>query len=90
MILYYHSAESNAFSAFSRCTNYRELMSLIPVDIVLYYKKFTLKFSNLPLAVLVNFLYFTISSFFSPGVFPRFSGVFYVERVLFIFHYLRP
>ena len=64
MILYYHSVESNALRAFSRCTNYRELMSLISVDIVLYYKKFTLKFLNLPLAVFVNFLYLTISFFF--------------------------
>ena len=85
MILYYHSAESNAFSAFSRCTNYRELMSLIPVDIVLYYKKFTLKFSNLPLAVLVNFLYFTISFFFSSVYFLVFLAFFTLKGYYLFF-----
>ena len=60
-------------------------MSLIPVDIVLYYKKFTLKFSNLPLAVLVNFLYFTISFFFSSVYFLFFLAFFYVDSVLFYF-----
>ena len=63
-------------------------MSLIPVDIVLYYKKFTLKFSNLPLAVLVNFLYFTISFFFSSVYFLVFLAFFL--RWKGIIYYLLP
>ena len=60
-------------------------MSLIPVDIVLYYKKFMLKFSNLPLAVLVNFLYFTISFSFSSVYFLVFLAFFTLKGYYLFF-----